>query len=121
MPWKNNDETLSGQPFQVGDTTYSGNVVNLWSTQELEDIGLVWVNPVIIEPMRRTIPKSVIQERVNIIGKLDDVLTILNSQAIMFARWFAPDWPNVYFDDEGMLQLLTIVGCTPEEIETITA
>ena len=72
-------------------------------------------------PPRRLIPKSVVQERVNAIGKLDEVLAILNSQSIFFARWFAPDWPNVYFDDEGLLQILSAVGCTPDEIETMTA
>lgn len=70
---------------------------------------------------RRLIAKSTVQERVNTIGKLDEVLAVLNSQSIFFARWFAPDWPNVYFDDEGLLTILAAVGCTPAEIETITA
>jgi hypothetical protein len=71
-------------------------------------------------PVRHLLPKSVVQERINAIGKLGDVLTVLNSQPIFFARWFAPDWPNVYFDDEALLAILAGVGCTPAEIETIT-
>jgi hypothetical protein len=70
---------------------------------------------------RRLLAKSTVQERVNAIGKLDEVMTVLNSQPIYFARWFAPDWPNVYFDDEGLLAILAAVGCTEAEIETITA
>ena len=70
---------------------------------------------------RRLIKKSVVQERVNAIGKLGTVLAALNSEPLYFARWFAPDWPNVYADDEGLLAVLTAVGCTEGEIATITA
>ncbi len=70
---------------------------------------------------RRLIPKSVIQERVNDIGKLEAVLAALQSQAILYARWFAPDWPNVYYNDAAMLYLLDAVGCTAPEITAITA
>lgn len=70
---------------------------------------------------RRLIPKSLIQERVNAIGKLDEAFAILQAQPIFFGRWFAPDWPNVYFDDPGLLQILAAAGCTPEEIAQITA
>ncbi len=72
-------------------------------------------------PPRRIIPKSVVQERMNDIGKLGAAFTALNSNPIFFGRWFAPDWPNVYFDDEGLLMVLSAIGCTPAQIETITA
>lgn len=71
------------------------------------------------EPARRSLPKSTVQERVNAIGKLGHVLAVLNSQPIFFARWFAPDWPEVFADDEGLLAILVAVGCTPEEIAVI--
>lgn len=70
---------------------------------------------------RRLIPKSVIHERVNDVGKLEAALGALQSQAILYARWFAPDWPNVYFDDPEMLTLLSAIGCTEAEITEITA
>lgn len=73
------------------------------------------------DPPRRLIDKSVVQERVNAIGKLDDVMALLNSQAIYFARWFVPGWTEVYFDDADLLAILAAVGCTPAQIETITA
>lgn len=72
-------------------------------------------------PPRRLIPKSVIHERVNAIGKLGDALSVLNAEPIYYARWFAPDWPNVFFDDEALLLVLAAIGCTPEEIEAVTA
>ncbi len=91
-------------------------------------IGCTWdgeafVFPPAPEPPRRLIPKSVIQERVNDVGKLGAVMAVLRSegQEINYARWFAPDWPNVYFDDPAMLTLLAAVGCTEGEIATITA
>lgn len=70
---------------------------------------------------RREIPKSVVQERVNALGKLGAVFAILNSQPIYFARWFAPNWPNVYADDVGLLQVLGGAGCTADEIAQVTA
>jgi hypothetical protein len=73
--------------------------------------------------VRRLVPKSVVQERVNALGKLGQVFDMLRSAGheIYYARWFAPDWPNVYADDEGLLDILNAVGCTPDEINTITA
>lgn len=76
------------------------------------------------EPVpRRLIPKSVVQERAHTAGKLAAVMTLLETPGneIYKARWFAPDWPNVYFDDPQMLTMLAAVGCTAEEIAEITA
>lgn len=73
------------------------------------------------EAPRRLIPKSVVQERINAVGKLGAALTALNAQPLYFARWFAPNYPNVFFDDPDMLALLAAVGCAAGEIEAITA
>lgn len=73
-----------------------------------------------IQP-RRLIPKSVVQERMNDIGKLGAAFAALNSSPIFFGRWFAPDWPNVYFDDEGLMQILSAIGCTEAEVAAVTA
>ena len=101
------EATLAEAPDQVGpDWTYADGQFS---------------PPPAPSPPRRLIEKSVVQERVNAIGKLDEVMAVLNSQPIYFARWFAPDWPNVYFDDEGLLAILAAVGCTEAEIEAITA
>ena len=90
----------------------------LWDGQAASD---PYVEPKPIP--RRLIRKSVVQERAHTLGKLASILTVLRSpgQEISYARWFAPDWPNVYADDAGMLAILSAVGCTPEEIAEITA
>lgn len=74
-----------------------------------------------IPPPRRLIPKSVVQERAYAIGKLDELMTALQANSLYFGRWFAPDWPEVYADDAGLLEMLTAVGCTPEQIAEVTA
>lgn len=72
-------------------------------------------------PSRRLIPKSVVQERCAVIGKLDELMAALLAQPLYFSRWFAPNHPNVYFDDADMLTLLNAVGCTEAQIADITA
>lgn len=72
-------------------------------------------------PPRRLIRKSTVQERVIALGKIDHVWAVLDADKANLVRWQAPDWPNVYADDEGLLAVLAGVGCTPEEIAAITA
>jgi hypothetical protein len=118
----NSDDPLAfgdnpnGQVFVVPSETpaYGGQ---LWDGQAASD---PYVEPKPIP--RRLIRKSVVQERAHTLGKLASILTVLRSpgQEISYARWFAPDWPNVYADDAGMLVILAAVGCKPEEIAEIT-
>ena len=122
--WTLNGHTLpAGQPFATGDVQYPANVLDLWTVDELAAIGVVWVEPEPVpepDPVRRTIPKSIVQARVAAVGKMEAVFAALMSQPLQFAQWFAPDWPNVYFDDPGLLAVLAAVGCDPAEIEAIT-
>lgn len=71
-----------------------------------------------VTPPRRRIAKSVIQARLIEAGKMDAVFAALMSSPADFAKWFAPDWPNVFADDERMIEVLKAVGA---DIETITA
>lgn len=71
-----------------------------------------------ITPPRRLIPKSVIQDRLITAGKIGAVLAVLQSSPADYVKWFAPDWPNVYADDERMLEVLAAVGA---DVEIITA
>jgi len=71
-----------------------------------------------VTPPRRLIPKSVIQDRLITAGKIGAVLTALQSSPADYVKWFAPDWPNVYADDDRMLEVLAAVGA---DVETITA
>lgn len=73
------------------------------------------------EAPRRLIPKSIVQERCAVIGKLDELMTALLANPLYFGRWFAPNHPNVYADDPDLLAMLGAVGCTPEQIAEVTA
>jgi len=84
--------------------------------------GMLWdgedlAPPAITQP-RRLIPKSVIQDRLITAGKIGAVLTALQSSPADYVKWFAPDWPNVFADDDRMLEVLDAVGA---DVETITA
>lgn len=108
-----------GQDVTVGDVVISyASLVN--SEDAREEWGVTVLPDPEPEPTRRLIPKSVVQERMNDIGKLGAAFAALNSNPIFFGRWFAPDWPNVYFDDEGLLSILTAIGCTEAEVASVT-
>lgn len=109
-----------GQDVAVGEIVISyGSLLNSADTRE--EWGVTVLPDPEPEPVRRLIPKSVVQERMNDIGKLGAAFAALNSNPIFFGRWFAPDWPNVYFDDEGLLSILAAIGCTEAEVASVTA
>lgn len=72
-------------------------------------------------PVRRLIPKSTVTARLIGLGKAGDVKALFDANPEMHFKWFAPDWPNVYADDEGLLQALDAIGCTEAEIAAVTA
>ncbi|MEI9964361.1 MAG: hypothetical protein WDM92_06315 [Caulobacteraceae bacterium] len=140
-----------GERLGEDEVLYPRNIEELWSAEDLAAIGLAIPTPFAAPdgqvitgapryetdgangvrevydtqdapaPPRRLIAKSVVQERVDAIGKLGDALTAMLADPISFARWFAPDWPNVYADDTGLLAMLAAIGCTPDQIAAITA
>lgn len=76
------------------------------------------------EPPRRLIRKSLVQERIHAIGKWDAMIDAImpdGRPSIFYARWFAPNHPNVYFDDPDLLAMLAAVGCTQAQIDAVTA
>lgn len=83
------------------------------------------VRTVVADPtpptVRAELPKSTVIARLNAIGKLTPVWTILQSNPLAFSQWFAPDWPNVYCDDAGMLAIFGAAGLSADEIATVTA
>jgi hypothetical protein len=116
-------ETFGAQP---GD--YVRNAVQIpYSALDGYDDALLarWkiARSVIADPpapvIRPELPKSTVVARLDAIGKLAPVWAILNAQPILFAQWFAPDWPNVYKDDAGMLQVLAGAGLTADEIAQV--
>lgn len=100
-----------------------------FSTDTLAQIGLLDTGflPVVMPdpppppPPRREIPKSTVVARLQSVGKFDAVWTILQANPLAFSQWFAPDWPNVYFDDATMLAMLNGAGLSSDEIALVTA
>lgn len=72
-------------------------------------------------PPRRLIPKEVVEDRLEKIGKLDPALAILAGDPVKSMQWQMRNWPNVYFDDPGLLYVLGQAGLTAEEIAAVTA
>lgn len=64
-------------------------------------------------PLRTLIRKSIVQQRLIDTGKMNAAYAALTSNATYFARWFAPDRPQVYCDDPDALQLLAAIGADP--------
>jgi hypothetical protein len=108
--------------FEVDGEEYVISYASLLASEEArEQAGVETAEAPPSPPVRRLIRKSVVQERVHAIGKMGAAFTALQSDPISFGRWFAPDWPNVYFDDEGLLAMLEAIGCTEAQIAAITA
>jgi hypothetical protein len=70
---------------------------------------------------RRTIPKSTVWARLVALGKADEAKTALDANAVAWGRWFSPDWPNVFADDDGLLAFLDALDLSEEQIATVTA
>lgn len=71
--------------------------------------------------VRRTLPKSTVTGRLIEMGKAAEVKAALDADPVAWARWFTPDWPEVFADDEGLMAFLSALGLTPEQIATVTA
>ena len=65
---------------------------------------------------RRMVRKSVVQARLIAAGKMDAAYAALTSNSAYFARWFAPDQPEVYADDPDALTLLEAIGADAEAV-----
>lgn len=69
------------------------------------------------------IPKSVVWARIVALGKAAEAKAALDADAVAWGRWFSPDWPNVFADDQGLLDFLgkDALGLTAEQIAAVTA
>lgn len=66
-----------------------------------------------VPPIRPSILKSIVQQRIIDAGKMDDAYAALTANPVYFARWFAPDHPSVYCDDPDAVGLVTALGLDP--------
>jgi hypothetical protein len=67
-------------------------------------------------PVRPMVRKSTVQARLITAGKMPAAFQALMSNPVYFARWFAPDHPQVYCDDPDALVLLAAIEADPEII-----
>ncbi len=75
--------------------------------------GKAWSAP---PAARRLVLKSVVQARIIDAGKMPQAYAMLTGNAVYFARWFAPDRPEVYCDDPDAMLLVQAIGLDPAVI-----
>ncbi|TIL25732.1 MAG: hypothetical protein E5Y88_12350 [Mesorhizobium sp.] len=78
--------------------------------------GQTFTAPAPRPPSRAMVLKSVVQARIIEAGKMAAAYAALTQNPIYFARWFAPDRPEVYCDDSDAIQLVTALGLDPDAI-----
>ncbi|TJW57453.1 MAG: hypothetical protein E5X59_01230 [Mesorhizobium sp.] len=66
--------------------------------------------------VRQKVLKSVVQARIIEAGKMPEAYAALTQNPVYFARWFAPDRPEVYCDDPDAVSLLQALGLDPDAI-----
>ncbi|WP_044547581.1 hypothetical protein [Mesorhizobium japonicum] len=67
-------------------------------------------------PARPMVRKSVVQARIIAAGKMPAAYVALTANPVYFARWFAPDHPEVYCDDPDAVALVQALGLDPAVI-----
>lgn len=98
----------------VGEPSYQLFYGVLLETYETEDAAPA-------EPSRQLVRKSIVQARLIDRGLMQAAYVALTSNAVYFARWFAPDRPEVYCDDPDAVLLLSAIGCSESDIAEIMA
>lgn len=69
-----------------------------------------------LDAERKLVAKSVVQQRIILKGKMGEAYDLLTRNPDYFARWFAPDHPAVYCDDQDAVGLVAALGLDPKEI-----
>lgn len=67
------------------------------------------------EPVR-TVPKSLVMDRLTAAGKIHDAFTALIAEPALFARWFAPDRQVVNSNDQDTIAFIEALGEDPDAI-----
>jgi len=66
--------------------------------------------------VRRKVRKSTVQARLIDMGLMEATYSALTASPVNFARWFAPDQPEVYADDPDALALLAVIGADANSV-----
>jgi hypothetical protein len=64
----------------------------------------------------RTVPKSLVMDRLAQAGKADGAFAALMGDPVFFTRWFSPDRPTVDSNDQGTIAFLAALGVDPDAI-----
>lgn len=108
--WGEDPPAAPGVTFVESDTAAQGD---LWN-------GQTFTRPE-APVQRRLLPKSTVTSRLIEMGKAAAVKAAMDANPVAWARWFTPDWPDVYADDDGLLAFLVAIGLTEGQIATVTA
>ncbi|ESX49448.1 hypothetical protein NLY43_25680 [Mesorhizobium sp. C416B] len=83
-----------------------------------EDARQVWGGKAwsAVPSVRRMVLESVVQARIIDAGKMAQAYAALTGNPIYFARWSAPDRPEVYSDDPDAVGLVHALGLDPAVI-----
>lgn len=116
------DELFEGAPhLSVAKLERFGRE-GLWGPDDFAAHGIYWMTDPEPEPLpepepaRPMVRKSIVQARLIDAGKMDEAYAILIGNPEYFARWFAPDRPEVYCDDPDAVLVVTMLGLDPEII-----
>lgn len=72
--------------------------------------------------VRIQLPKSTVTARLIAMGKAAAVKAALDAAPALYFQWFSPDWPNVYADDQGLLDFLRgPLALTEEQVAAVIA
>lgn len=125
-------EIPAGQPFTTywtvdGDAIEAAAINHPWNAldhYELADLQRFRIaRTTIADPPapRAALPKSTVMARVFALGKAAQVKALFDANFELEAKWQSPDWPNVYVDDEGLMQALAVIGLTEDQIAEVVA
>ncbi|MER8628506.1 hypothetical protein NKH55_01850 [Mesorhizobium opportunistum] len=65
---------------------------------------------------RAKVRKSIVMQRLIDLSKMDQAYAMLAAQPTFFARWFAPDHPEVFADDPDAMAFVAALGLNPAVI-----
>ncbi|TGT36208.1 hypothetical protein [Mesorhizobium sp. M8A.F.Ca.ET.165.01.1.1] len=65
---------------------------------------------------REKVRKSIVMQRLIDLNKMDQAYAMLAAQPKFFARWFAPDHPEVFADDPDAMAFVSALGLDPAVI-----
>lgn len=134
----------NGEP--IDGVTHPRDIEQMWSAGELEAMGLFvpahaedvpagkqvtstsvqrvagvvrYVHVLEDVPsVRRMVRKSTVQARLIEAGLMGVAYAAMTASPVLFARWFAPDQPNVYADDPDAVAFIVALGA---DVATVMA